>query len=215
MPQIVEFLRIFSKPVFLLILPFALVILATVGKPASRRVGLISAGAFVFISCYPILAVSIATVSAMSDQQPETVYKVEGRVGSYRSDGDGEYPLRLSHYDPSLCYDAKGNIIANTNCDSDPTTMASGDKVASWVNGRNGVYAAACPREWGWGHGTRFTVAGLEFECRDTGGWINCYNPGEYDPALKSNATLTYCWVDLLTAPVADYGALTKDWRLE
>ncbi len=116
----------------------------------------------------------------------------------------GEYPLRASHYIPSL-----GGI----NCDSDCTTMASGDKVAWWINGRNGVHAAACPREWGWRHGVRFTIDGTMFECRDTGGWINCYTPGEYDPALKRSADTSYCWVDLLGNWGIPYGTLINNWQ--
>lgn len=115
------------------------------------------------------------------------------------------YPLRVSHYDPAL---------GGTNCDHDCSTMASGDKVADWIGGRNGVYAAACPREWGWQTGTQFSIAGVVYECRDTGGWINCYEPGEYDPALKQSATLNYCWVDLMRDPIAPYGALVADWSL-
>lgn len=136
----------------------------------------------------------------------------------------GDYPLRLSYYNPAL---------GGTNCDSDCSTMASGDKTASWVGGRPSVgsgtvYAAACPREWGWHHGTRFTVAGLNFECRDTGGWINCYSPGETDKAIANAhrqgylldqpavAQRNYCWVDLMTPmSVASYGALASDWYLE
>lgn len=128
--------------------------------------------------------------------------------------GRGQYPLRPSYYDPSLCYDANGRVIANTNCDSDPTTMASGDKVADWVGGRNGIYASSCPRrpDMGWQHGTQFTMAGNVYECRDTGGWINCYQPGDYDPALKATAEFAYCWVDVLGEPVAPYGGLITDW---
>lgn len=208
MPSFLEFLRIFSKLIFLLILPFAIVVLTTEGKPAARRAGLFSAIGFIFVSCYPILAVSISTVSAMTNNST-TTYTVEDtkpkeiRTSSF--DGKPtDYPLRLSHYDPAL---------GGTNCDHDCSTMASGDKVADWVGGRNGVYAAACPREWGWHHGKHFYVSGVLFECRDTGGWINCYEPGEYDPAMKTNATLQYCWVDLMTSPLAPYGTLTNDWR--
>ncbi len=59
-------------------------------------------------------------------------------------------PLRISHYDPKL-----GGI----NCDSDCSTMASGDNTWSWAGGKNGVYAAACPREWAFG--TRFLYGGV------------------------------------------------------
>ncbi|MCP4424703.1 MAG: M23 family metallopeptidase [Chloroflexi bacterium] len=130
----------------------------------------------------------------------------------------GEYRLRLSHYNPSL---------SGVNCDSDCTTMASGDKVAAWVGGQSGVFAAACPRKWGWSHGTRFTVMGAEFECRDTGGWISCYEPGERDKAIANAhergnlmdqpaiAEEPYCWVDTMTTqPLAPYSELTDDWTL-
>ena len=116
-----------------------------------------------------------------------------------------DYPLRISWYDPSL---------GGTNCDGDCTTMASGDKVASWIGGRGGVYAAACPRSDGWHHGQRFELDGVIYECRDTGGWINCYQPGMYDPALRRNAEMAYCWVDLLNGSQYQYGSLASDWSL-
>jgi hypothetical protein len=116
-----------------------------------------------------------------------------------------DYPLRISWYDPSL---------GGTNCDHDCTTMASGDKVASWLGGRGGVYAAACPRSDGWHHGLRFELDGVIYECRDTGGWINCYQPGAYDPALKRQATEYYCWVDLLNNSSYGYGNLAHNWSM-
>ena len=116
-----------------------------------------------------------------------------------------DYPLRISWYDPSL---------GGTNCDHDCTTMASGDKVASWIGGRGGVFAAACPRSDGWHHGQRFELDGVVYECRDTGGWINCYQPGMYDPALRRDADMAYCWVDLLNGSQYQYGSLAYDWRL-
>jgi hypothetical protein len=218
MPQNVEFLRIFSKPIVLLVLPFLLVLLGTAGRPAARRVGLVCAGAMVFMACYPIVAISVSVVSAMTDRGP--VYTVKaGLLDGEGAAVPGDYPLRLSYYNPAL-----GGI----NCDHDCSAMASGDKTAWWMGGRNGVYAAACPREWGWGHGARFSVAGLEFECRDTGGWINCYAPGETDEAIANAhargylldqpaiAKRNYCWVDLMTpAPVASYGTLANDWNKE
>ena len=69
--------------------------------------------------------------------------------------------MRVSHYDP-----AAGGI----NCDSDCSTMASGEKVAAWVNGRDGTYAAARPAEWAFG--TRFRLYSRTYECQDRGGWI-------------------------------------------
>lgn len=116
-----------------------------------------------------------------------------------------DYPLRISWYDPSL---------GGTNCDHDCTTMASGDKVASWLGGRGGVFAAACPRSDGWHHGKRFILDGTVYECRDTGGWINCYQPGMYDPALRRQADIAYCWVDLLNGSQYQYGSLAYDWSL-
>lgn len=114
-----------------------------------------------------------------------------------------DYPLRISWYDPSL---------GGTNCDSDCSTMASGDSVASWVNGKGGIFAAACPRSNGWHHGLRFELDGVTYECRDTGGYINCYQPGIYDPALKRQASESYCWVDLLNGSHYSYGSLAYDW---
>ena len=96
------------------------------------------------------------------------ILKENGRILNYLEwlpSYHADYPLRISWYDPSL---------GGTNCDSDCSTMASGDKVASWLGGRGGVYAAACPRSDGWHHGKRFELDGSVYECRDTGGWFNC-----------------------------------------
>lgn len=124
-----------------------------------------------------------------------------GNYGSVLTSYDG-VKLSMSHYVPTQ---------GGTNCDSDCTTMASGDKVVNWTFGRNGIYAAACPQEWAFG--TRFTVAGEVYECRDRGGYINCYDYGDYDPALKENADGQYCWVDLLgDSRGFSYGQRTPDW---
>lgn len=130
--------------------------------------------------------------------------------------GQSDYRLSISTYDPAL---------GGTNCDADCTTMASGDKVAWWIGGRNGVYAAACPREWGWQTGTQFVIGDTVFECRDTGGWINCYSPGELDFAIQNAhnggwlwdqpeiAEESYCWVDLLGNWDIPYGTKIDGWR--
>lgn len=133
------------------------------------------------------------------------IYKVNGRSLNWLEyqPSVADYPLRISWYDPSL---------GGTNCDHDCTTMASGDKVASWIGGRGGVMAAACPRSDGWHHGRRFEIDGVVYECRDTGGWINCYQPGMYDPALKRQADIAYCWVDLLNGSHYQYGSLSYNW---
>jgi len=170
-----------------------------------------------------IYASSVAPVTAVPGNvlRPE---QIQPNLGKNFHDFDwvigkkgAPYPLRLSHYDP---------VLGGTNCDSDCSIMASGDRVAGWVGGRNGVYAAACPREWGWRIGTRFNVGGNEYECRDTGGWINCYAPGEIDRAIANahnrghlldqpaTAQQRYCWVDLMTDPLAPYGALTNNWQM-
>jgi len=128
---------------------------------------------------------------------------------------EGSYPLRISWYDP---------VLGGTNCDNDCSTMASGDKVATWLGGRGGVYAAACPRSDGWHHGKRFELDGVIYECRDTGGWINCYQPGQIDLAIQNAhsrgylldvpmiAEQPYCWVDLLNGSQYQYGSLAYDW---
>lgn len=125
------------------------------------------------------------------------------------------YGLSISTYDP-----AEGG----TNCDHDCTTMASGDKVADWIGGRGGVFAAACPREWGWQNGTQFVIGDTIFECRDTGGWINCYSPGDVDLAIQNAHTRgyllsepaiaeeSYCWVDLLGDWNVPYGTKLNSW---
>lgn len=123
--------------------------------------------------------------------------------------------IRISAYDYR-----KGGV----NCDSDCSVMASGDESASWLNGRNGIFAAACPSEWAFG--TRFIADGEMFECRDRGGWIKCYEPGDLDIAIANAhskgyllsepviAEENYCWVDLMMGTQIPYGTLTSDWRL-
>ena len=110
--------------------------------------------------------------------------------------------LRISHYEP-----AAGGI----NCDHDCGHMASGDVTWDWTGGKNGIYAAACPPAWPFG--TRFQLAGATYECRDRGGWIQCYAPGETDKATGSAATESYCWVDLYNTPPVGYGTLVYDWK--
>jgi hypothetical protein len=127
------------------------------------------------------------------------------------------YGIRLSHYRPQ---------DGGTNCDHDCSTMASGDNTWSWQGGKNGVYAAACPREWGWHTGKLFVLLGYTFECRDTGGWIVCLDVGEYDKAIANAhgkghllsepvyAEQPYCWVDTLTDnPLLPYGTMTHNWK--
>jgi hypothetical protein len=126
---------------------------------------------------------------------------------------NGGVGLRLSHYNP-----AAGGI----NCDHDCNHMASGDITWAWTGGQNGRYAAACPAEWPFG--TRFHYAGTTYECRDRGGWIRCYQPGQTDKAIANAhrrghlldqpavAAAAYCWVDLYHSPPAAYGTLTYDW---
>lgn len=152
-----------------------------------------------------------------------------------RGEGAADYGLRLSHYWPANggtncdeVYDAFGNLLSG-----DCNTMARGEKVADWIGGRNGVYAAACANELerGWAirgdgqPGTRFQVSGVQFECTDTGGWIRCLEPGDHDPAIANAhskghlmdqpviAEEPYCWVDMLIqTPLAPYGTITFDW---
>lgn len=124
-----------------------------------------------------------------------------GNYGSVLSNYNN-VQLRISHYVPAL---------GGTNCDSDCTTMASGDKVAEWTLGKNGVYAAACPREWPFG--TKFTLDGQTYSCADNGGYINCYSKGDFDPTLGGHtATNDYCWVDILGDVSYPYGHKTSDW---
>lgn len=162
-----------------------------------------------------LLGVTATAVDALA-QQPEKSHDQALMTWKQLDIAPTNYKLRLSHYDPSL---------GGTNCDHDCSVMASGDFVQSWVNGRNGIYAAACPREWGWQHGKKFSIAKLVFECRDTGGWINCYRPGQTDIAIKNAhskgymldepeiAQEPYCWVDMMISnSIAPYGTMTKNW---
>ena len=82
---------------------------------------------------------------------------------------------------PACAFRITTRLPGGINCDSDCSTMASGQKVAAWVNGRDGTYAAACPRV---GVGTRFRLYGRTYECQDRGGWIKARHPGDYDPAM-------------------------------
>lgn len=157
-----------------------------------RSLVLLGGMTVLFVSCYPI---ALGTVVLLQQRNSSNV------TGLALMETD--YPLRISWYDPAL---------GGTNCDSDCSMMASGDKVASWIGGRDGIHAAACPRELGWRHGEQFVINDTVFECRDTGGWINCYDPGEYDPALKQTADRRYCWVDLLGDWGIPYGTLTYEW---
>lgn len=142
----------------------------------------------------------------VAKRQPLTRNNVQhtgqhGNYGSVLTDYT-HTKLSVSHYVPSQ---------GGTNCDGDCTTMASGDKVADWTIGKGGVYAAACPQEWAFG--TRFMLSGVVYECRDRGGYINCYDYGDYDPALKEPAKGQYCWVDLLNDSQGfGYGDLTSEW---
>lgn len=130
----------------------------------------------------------------------------QGQYGSVLSDYNG-VKLVASNYKPW-----EGDI----NCDHDCTTMASGDKVADWVLGQNGIRAAACPQEWAFG--TRFWIEGQTYECRDRGGYINCYKKGDYDPAYSSMKDIVYyadekyCWVDLLGDSGISYGTRISTW---
>lgn len=119
-----------------------------------------------------------------------------GRYGSVLSSYEN-VGIRMSHYDPSL-----GGI----NCDHDCSTMASGEKVANWVLGQNGMFAAACPQEIPFG--TKIRVNGTTFICKDRGGWINAYDIGDYDPARKRNAESRYFWIDTLGTFGYSYGQL-------
>ena len=162
-------------------------------RPWGIRLMAVTGGLLVLVaSCYPTAAVSVIVIQDLWSQPVLGINIIPQ-----------DYALRVSWYDPAL---------GGTNCDADCTTMASGDKVAAWAGGQNGVHAAACPREWGWRHGEQFSLNGTVFECRDMGGWINCYEPGEYDPAIKQDATQPYCWVDLLGDWGIPYGTLVSDW---
>jgi len=129
-----------------------------------------------------------------------------GDYGSLLTDYDGVY-LTVSSYRPS-----EGGI----NCDADCETMASGDKVSSWTLGVDGIRAAACPQEWPFG--TKFQLAGQVYECRDRGGFINCYAIGDYDPALSRKYKTDYytqeehCWVDILGDSGIPFGDSVLDW---
>ncbi|MBK8987398.1 MAG: M23 family metallopeptidase [Chloroflexi bacterium] len=136
---------------------------------------------------------------------PTPYRDLAGLVQALRSLGyspSSDVGLRISHYEP-----AAGGI----NCDSDCGHMASGDVTWDWTGGKGGVYAAACPPAWPFG--TRFSYAGATYECRDRGGWIQCYEPGAYDKALKRDAETSYCWVDLYNTPPVGYGTLAYDWQ--
>lgn len=185
----------------LILTPYILIYSATRNRRPYTVIGFVALFMVQFISLLPIGAVLYASYA---EARQETA--VIADVGNWTEHQPqmADYPLRVSWYDPAL---------GGTNCDHDCTTMASGDKVASWLGGRDGVYAAACPRSDGWHHGKRFELNGVVYECRDTGGWINCYQPGDYDPATRRTADQSYCWVDLLNGSHYTYGSLAYEWR--
>lgn len=132
-----------------------------------------------------------------------------GKNGSYGSvlTNYTDVSLVISSYDP-----AKGGI----NCDGECETMASGDKVSAWVLAPGGIVVAACPQEWYFG--TQFEIEGQVYECRDRGGFINCYKAGDYDPALtrlykyEYYAESEYCWVDILGDSGYTFGSQVDTW---
>lgn len=135
-------------------------------------------------------------------------------LASLGYNASSDVALRISHYEP-----AAGGV----NCDHDCGHMSSGDVTWDWTGGKGGIYAAACPPAWPFG--TRFSYAGVTYECRDRGGWIQCYEPGDRDKAITSAhenghllgepavAQESYCWVDLYNTPPVGYGTLTRDWQ--
>lgn len=147
--------------------------------------------------------------SVVTNGSGKTIYHTgkSGNYGSVLNDYSSVYFV-ISSYIPS-----RGGV----NCDSDCTTMASGDKVATWTIGRDGIYAAACPQEWPFG--TKFVLYDQTYECRDRGGFINCYDIGDYDPAFSGlyetsyYAQSKYCWVDILNHSGVPYGTMTADWQ--
>lgn len=121
---------------------------------------------------------------------------------------NSEIQLVISSYRPEE---------GGSNCQEPCNIMASGDTVAEWRLGKNGVQAAACPGEWPFG--TQFELSGQIYECRDRGGWINCLQLGDYDPAYSNlygqpfYADTEYCWVDILGDSGYNYGSRTTNWR--
>ncbi|MCB8988960.1 MAG: hypothetical protein H6661_14560, partial [Ardenticatenaceae bacterium] len=146
-------------------------------------------------------------VGKPGDELPErnvaALTQALAQLGYHAGQSNDGAALRVSHYDPSL---------GGTNCDSDCSTMASGQKVSAWVGGQNGIFAAACPPEWPFG--TRFELMGKTYQCQDHGGWIQTRRPGEFDPAMGGfTAKETYHWVDLLDTPPVPHGTLVYDWK--
>jgi hypothetical protein len=132
-----------------------------------------------------------------------------GNHGSVLSNYDN-VSIAVSHYTPII-----NGLPVNdgVQCDSDCETMASGQKTRDWLLGIDGVYAAACPQEWPFG--TRLRINNITFECQDRGGWINCYDIGDYDPAKKEVSTVRHCWIDALSESFGyTYGELVppNEW---
>ena len=101
-----------------------------------------------------------------------------------------DLPIKISMYDPAL---------AGINCDSDCSTMASGQKVVDWYG-----KSLACPSEFPlW---TEFYIEGIGTRiCLDRGGAI--INNGEF------------IWVDLLLHEsdfntVPPFGTLVYEWGI-
>jgi len=113
-----------------------------------------------------------------------------------------EIPIWASIYDPELCYDEDGQVIANINCDGNPTMMATSLPVADYY----GV-AAACPSEW---MGRTLVVEGIgERPCLDTGGAIRPTYRIVYDP-MQGFVEMWVIIVDFL-----EHYDAPPDWQYE
>jgi hypothetical protein len=143
------------------------------------------------------------TVKTNDGSRSITHTNLRGIYGSVLDDYT-DVSISLSHYKPSE---------GGTNGSGDYNIMASGDTVAEWLLGKNGVMAIACPQEFP--YGTRINIEGQVFECRDHGGYINAYTIGDYDPAYKRITAHEHFWVDVLGAEIGGYGQMTDNWYFE
>jgi len=190
-------------PLGLIALSVVLMILLRQRPCFIKLLGLAASLTVIGTACYPVVLVSVVVFQDYGSQLQDRSLMRE------------DYPLRISQYRPW-----EGGI----NCDSDCSTMSSGDLVATWIGGRSGVHAAACATELGWNEGDQFVISDVTFECRDTGGWIRCYEPGDLDLAIQNAhaegwmldqpaiVDQPYCWVDLLGSWNFDHGQLIYNW---
>lgn len=99
-----------------------------------------------------------------------------------------QVPLYLSYYDPALC------DIAPTNCDGDPTTLATGSMHDNLYG-----FGLACPYEW---LGREYTT------------WLYVPELWTARPCLDTGGNITMQWRALWQMDEDGYWHLTPQWAV-